>query len=96
MKLSIKKFLSVALLGFALAFILVFAGFILNANLVDLRGQLIAGDPAVNAMYPTTRNALNQNPDLTIAFAALASFWFWSVVLVVGFLMTWWLIGRMR
>ncbi len=77
-----------------------FAGFLaftLMQSSTALRGELMAGDPAVNSKYPSTYNAfqaslLGENPIMN----AMTSYMWWTGVIIGGALLSWFFLGFLR
>jgi hypothetical protein len=77
-----------------------FAGFLaftLMQSSTALRGELMAGDPAVNSQYPSTYNAFQasltgENPIMN----AMTSYMWWTGVIIGGALLSWFFLGFLR
>lgn len=70
-----------------------FAGFLaftLMQTSTNMRGELIAGDPAVNSQYPSTYNALQASLTGGSSIAnAMTSYMWWTGVIIGGGLLAW-------
>lgn len=89
---SLQGIVLAALAGFFLSFALFFFAILFPLDVLFQAQLLIVGPQE----YPTTMNMLVLNKQFQVATAALASFWFWTAVIIMSFFMSWWLLRCFR
>ena len=81
--------------GFFASFLAVVLSIIESSS--DLRGQLLAGDPAANRAFPTTLNSMQAAIDGNDPIlSAMGSYGFWTLVVIGGFFATFVILKLMR